>query len=135
MQFSKVLIRWSASNATLSVYVDCILKLRYSGDVVRSIFNNDPNVYFGFTAATGGSINVQQVCLNYITGVNTLPDLTICEGESIQVSAKPNFAQYRWRPSKGVVIPLYLIRPFNQIARPLTILNTVMLADFSIRIR
>ncbi|MBK9110000.1 MAG: gliding motility-associated C-terminal domain-containing protein [Saprospiraceae bacterium] len=100
--FHKVLIRWSASNATLSVYVDCILKLRYSGDVVRSIFNNDPNVYFGFTAATGGSINVQQVCLNYITGVNTLPDLTICEGESIQVSAKPNFAQYRWRPSKGV---------------------------------
>lgn len=101
-KFHKVLIRWRATDATLLVYVDCILKLQYSGNVVRTIFNNDPNVYFGFTAATGGSINVQQICLNYISGITSLPNLTICEGESIQVSAKPNFAQYRWRPSSGV---------------------------------
>ncbi|MBK8956762.1 MAG: gliding motility-associated C-terminal domain-containing protein [Saprospiraceae bacterium] len=100
--FHKVLIRWSASNATLEVYVDCNLKLRYSGNIVSTIFNSDPNVFFGFTAATGSAINVQQICLNYISGITTLPDLTICDGEAIQVSAKPNFAKYSWSPSRGV---------------------------------
>jgi len=113
-RFHKVLIRWMATNATLEVYVDCALRLRYSGNVVKDIFRNDPNVYFGFTAATGGSINVQQICLNYITGVSQLPDYTICEGESIQVNAKQNFARYRWRPSNGVSDTTV----FNPVIRP-----------------
>ena len=104
-KFHKALIRWSASNQTIEVYIDCNLRLRYSGDIIRSIFNNDPNVYFGFTAATGGAINVQQICLNYITGINKLPDYTICEGESIQIAASPKFEKYQWTPSKGISNP------------------------------
>lgn len=101
-KFHKALIRWSASNQTIEVYIDCNLRLRYSGDIIRSIFNNDPNVYFGFTAATGGAINVQQICLNYITGINKLPDYTICDGESIQIAASPKFDKYQWSPVTGI---------------------------------
>ncbi|MBK9222525.1 MAG: gliding motility-associated C-terminal domain-containing protein [Saprospiraceae bacterium] len=101
-KFHKALIRWNAVKKTMDVYVDCNLRLSYTGDVVKSIFNGDPNVFFGFTAATGGSINVQQVCLNYITGINKLPDYTICEGESIQISGSPKFEKYLWSPIIGI---------------------------------
>ncbi len=100
--FHKVLIRWNANTKTIEVYVDCIFKLRYTGDIVNTIFNGDPNVYFGFTAATGASINVQQICYNYATTVNKLDDYTICKGEAIQITAAKKFNKYNWLPSKGI---------------------------------
>lgn len=104
-KYHKGLVRWIASTKTLEVYVECELRIRYSGDIVRNIFNNDPLVYFGFTASTGQSFNLQQLCLNYVTGASKLSDRTICQGESIQVAAKPNFARYSWTPVAGVSNP------------------------------
>ncbi|HEX5626011.1 MAG TPA: M43 family zinc metalloprotease, partial [Saprospiraceae bacterium] len=101
-RFHKALIRWNANEQLLMVYVDCNLRLSYRGDVIQTVFNNDPLVYFGFTAATGSAVNVQQICLNYISGVTKLDDQTICEGGSIQVSAAPKFSRYRWSPANGV---------------------------------
>ncbi len=100
--FHKALIRWNASNKTMEVYVDCIFKLRYTGDIVNTIFNGDPNVYFGFTAATGGAVNVQQICFNYVSTVDKLPDVTICKGEAIQVNAASKFSKYKWSPAIGI---------------------------------
>ena len=101
-KFHNVLIRWSAPSRTLNVYVDCNLRLSYTGDIGKNIFNNDPNVYFGFTSATGGSVNVHQVCFNYVTSVNQLKDQAICKGEAIQIAVPSEFSKYNWSPNYGI---------------------------------
>ncbi|MBK9271011.1 MAG: gliding motility-associated C-terminal domain-containing protein [Saprospiraceae bacterium] len=101
----KGLIRWNAISKTLEVYVDCNRRLSLRIDLVQDIFRNDPNVFFGFTSATGGAVNVHQVCLNYITGINNIADQVICAGESIQLSAPSVFNTYLWSPTNGVSDP------------------------------
>ncbi|MEO6191094.1 MAG: M43 family zinc metalloprotease, partial [Saprospiraceae bacterium] len=98
-KFHKGLVKWIAATKRLEVYVECDLRLRYTGDIVKDIFNNDPNVFFGFTSSTGNSNNLQQICLKYVTGANTLPNYSICEGENVQISARPNFKKYLWTPN------------------------------------
>ncbi len=100
--FHNVRIRWDAGLKTIDVYFDCVFRLRYTGDIVRSIFNGDPNVYFGFTAATGSAVNVQQICFNYVSTVNKLSDQAICKGSAIQVTAANKFKSYKWSPANGV---------------------------------
>ncbi len=113
-KFHKGLVRWTAGTKTLEVYVSCELRLKYSGDIVKNIFNGDSLVYFGFTASTGESFNLQQLCLNYVTGASKLPDYKICAGESIQISSKPNFSNYSWTPLSGISNP----KIFNPIFTP-----------------
>ena len=50
---------------------------------VATIFGNNPNVYWGFTAATGGANNIQQFRVNSL-GVQ-LSDETICYSDTIQI--------------------------------------------------
>lgn len=104
-QWHKGLIRWIAPSRIIEVYVDCDRRLRLNIDLVKEIFSNDPNVYFGFTSATGGAVNVHQVCLKYITGINDIPDQIICRGEKIQLAASPVFKNYSWTPTLGVSNP------------------------------
>jgi gliding motility-associated-like protein len=55
-------IVWDAQNLKISAYFDNILRVQANIDIVKTVFNNNPHVYWGFSAATGGSANVQQVC-------------------------------------------------------------------------
>lgn len=103
--FHNIRITWNATQKRITVFVDCQQRVTYSGDVVASIFNNDPNVFFGFTAATGGAINVQQVCLKYISFLDRIADQTICEGNKIQIAAPPDFTSYQWSPTTGLTNP------------------------------
>ncbi|MBK9043126.1 MAG: hypothetical protein IPN97_07995 [Saprospiraceae bacterium] len=80
-------------------------KIELEVDLGERYFLNDPNVFFGFTSATGGAVNVHQVCLNYITGINNIPDQIICQGESIQLSAPSVFSKYDWTPVTGISNP------------------------------
>lgn len=104
-RFHNVRISWNAVTKTISCFFDCNRKLVYTGDVVKNIFSNNPNVYFGFTAATGGSINVQQVCFKYISFLDKLKDQTICRGSNIQIAADDDFDSYQWTPSTGLSNP------------------------------
>jgi len=61
-QWHTLRIRWDAVSYKMEVYFDAILRLSINQNIVSTIFNNDPNVYWGFSAATGGSINLQQFC-------------------------------------------------------------------------
>ncbi|WP_181305547.1 discoidin domain-containing protein [Rufibacter sp. XAAS-G3-1] len=58
----KVQVIWQAGTNTLFVYFDGVLRERYSEDFVSTVFGNDPLVYFGYTASTGGSTNQQSIC-------------------------------------------------------------------------
>ncbi|MEY4904184.1 MAG: hypothetical protein RLZZ292_1999, partial [Bacteroidota bacterium] len=104
-QFHKVRISWDAKQKRITAYVDCIQKVTYQGDIVASIFNNDPNVFLGFTAATGGSVNVHQICFKYVSFLDQIQDQTICDGAKVQLAAPPDFATYDWSPKQTVSNP------------------------------
>lgn len=99
------IIKWLTNEHRLEVYVDCELRLTYEGDIIRNIFSGDPLVYFGFTAATGGSTNVHQVCVDFVNATDKLTSDTICLGDVIAKSAPSNFTSYNWTPTIGVSDP------------------------------
>ncbi len=93
-------ITWNPSKKVLNVYFDCSLRVSYTGDIINTIFGGNPNVYWGFTAGTGGSSNVQGVCLEN-TYLNNLRDTTICLGASVPIAASGGVA-YAWTPPAGL---------------------------------
>ncbi len=56
-------ITWDAGAQTLTVFFDGALQFSYNGDIVANIFGGNPEVFWGFTAATGGLNNDQRVCI------------------------------------------------------------------------
>ncbi|MBF8962791.1 T9SS type A sorting domain-containing protein [Pontibacter sp. FD36] len=55
-------IVWNRDTNTMSVYFNNVLRTSYTNDIVASIFGGNANVHFGYTASTGGSVNVHSVC-------------------------------------------------------------------------
>ena len=118
-------ITWDAEAQTLMVYFDCELRLSYTGDIVNSVFDGDPLVFWGFTSATGGLNNLHEVCFSYITFLNELVDTTICPGEEVPLSATGGVS-YAWSPVEGLSDPNIA----NPIATPLeTTTYTVEVTD------
>ncbi|HVA99038.1 MAG TPA: L-type lectin-domain containing protein, partial [Bacteroidia bacterium] len=75
-------IIWDPNSKTLSEYCDCVFRLSYTGDVVNTIFGGNPNVYWGFTAGTGGASNLQEVCISH-SYLNNLRDTSVCSGSPV----------------------------------------------------
>jgi len=71
-------IVWNAVTKRLRADIDGEQRVEATIDMVKDVFNNDPMVFWGFTAATGGAKNLQRFC----TALNakfTLPaDLKTC---------------------------------------------------------
>ena len=67
-------ITWDPATQWLRAYFDGHLRVEAQVNLIATIFNNDPNVYWGFTAATGGANNLQQFC----TALN--PDFSVNVG-------------------------------------------------------
>jgi len=70
-QWHVLRIQWDAINKILYSYFDGALRVQATIDIVATIFNNDPNVFWGFSAATGGANNLQQFCTALNPGFNT----------------------------------------------------------------
>lgn len=104
-EYHQVRITWDPATETISCFVDCDLRVTYTGDIISDIFDGDPFVYMGFTAATGGSFNDQIVCLDYITAIDELEDVVLCPGDSVQISVPDGFESYSWSPTTGVSDP------------------------------
>ena len=99
--FHQAKITWNADAQILAAYYDCELRVQYLGDMINDIFGGDPEVFWGFTSATGGANNSHQVCFDFIS-FTELPDTTICAGQSVQLSVPTNFAGYSWSPTTGL---------------------------------
>lgn len=98
--YHNVKIIWTAASKTLAVYFDNVLRTSYTGDVVSTIFGGNQFVYYGFTAATGGSNNFQRVCLVNPPKQN---NAVICNGSSTQLSVVgAGTGTYSWSPSTGL---------------------------------
>ncbi len=57
-------ITWDVSSTTLQVYFDGSLRLTYANDIISNVFSGNSDVYFGFTASTGGAYNLQYIIPN-----------------------------------------------------------------------
>ena len=94
---------WDPVTQTFEVYFDCVQRLTYTGNIVSNIFSGNPNVFIGFTAATGASSNLQQVCLQNL--VIPMPDtFAICEGDTVLLDAGLG-ASFSWSPTIGLSDP------------------------------
>ena len=98
----RIRITWNANTKTINVYFDCNLRLTYTGDIVNDIWAGNPNVYWGFTSATGGQKNYHEMCPLYESFSNNLSDTTICNGNSVQLNFPNINATYAWSPSTGL---------------------------------
>lgn len=71
-----VCLIWDVSNLEYSVYFDSALVVTYNGDI-RSYFADPTNVFWGFTAGSGGANQNQQVC-NVDLQTNVLNPFCVC---------------------------------------------------------
>ena len=106
-------VKWDATSKKLQVWFDCALKLTYTGDIVNDIFGGNPFVFWGFTAATGGANNEQNVCFKYTTLIDKPTKANLCKGDTVQLNAFGGVT-YHWTPSAGLSNPNIA----NPIAKP-----------------
>jgi gliding motility-associated-like protein len=76
-------VKWDAPSTTLSAYMDGVLRLTLTKDIVATIFQANSLVYWGFTASTGGSDNLQQFCTSLNAGHSFPANQTYCENVPI----------------------------------------------------
>lgn len=96
-QWKEVSIEWRSDSNELVVLYDCVEQLSYKGDVVKDIFQNDPNTFWGFTSATGGSSNIQQVCVTIQT-LNQDQGSLGCS-DTVQLNGPNGAVNYNWYPN------------------------------------
>ena len=73
-------INWEPSTDYMVIKMDGVLRLSMQKDIIASIFNNDPMVYWGFTSATGGSDNFQKMCTTLDAVFTLAPHNNTCIG-------------------------------------------------------
>lgn len=103
--YHEISIRWQSALNTLEVYVNCALRVSYTGDLVSTSFGGDSLVYFGFTAATGALSNEHIVCYQRLDIALPTPVLQTCSGDTIPISAPAGFSGYTWSPSTEISDP------------------------------
>jgi outer membrane protein OmpA-like peptidoglycan-associated protein len=59
----KVRITWEPQKNNISIYVDGLIRLDEKIDIVNRVFDGNPKVYWGISAATGGKVNTHKICL------------------------------------------------------------------------
>lgn len=94
-------IKWDPNTDLLNVWVDCNLRITYSGNIVNDFFFGDPMVFWGFSASTSTQSNIQQVCIEYLNIYDTIPSTTLCEGTAYAVDAGFG-STYSWSPVAGL---------------------------------
>lgn len=93
-----VRITWNASTNRLEVWFDCIKRQSMVVDIRNAIFGGANEVFWGFTAATGGANNVQVACLR--DDIIVQDTFALCKGDSISLNAKESFdGVYSWTPT------------------------------------
>jgi gliding motility-associated-like protein len=71
-------IIWDATAMLLSAEVDGVLRVQTNTNLVKDVFNGDPNVYWGFSASTGGQNNIQKFCTSLNPAFSVPADEKTC---------------------------------------------------------
>ena len=97
-----VIFSWDPVTFNFQVIYDGTLLVNINYDMVSLIFGNDPSVFWGFTAATGGAVNLQRFRINSLD--IELSDSTICDSDTIQINPQVNTGafSYLWTPNYNI---------------------------------
>ena len=117
---------WDPDTQLLSVYFDCELRIQLNLDLIQVIFGGDSQVFWGFSAATGGENNAHTVCISeFALGLD--PEVTVCDGESVQLGVVgAEQGTYAWEPATYLSDPAIS----NPICNPESDINyTVTFTD------
>jgi gliding motility-associated-like protein len=71
-------ITWDAVTKKLNAQVDGVDRVSLTTDLVRDIFAGNPEVFWGFTGSTGGSMNHQRFCTSLNPSFSIQPDYPTC---------------------------------------------------------
>ncbi len=117
-------VKWDAPSKTFQVYFDCILRLTYTGDIINNVFGGNPNVYYGFTAATGGSHNDQLVRGFSFVSPSQKFDVAICKGDTFKLDFSDKDIR-TWKPAAKINAtspshPLFFPTVFTQYISDVT---------------
>lgn len=66
-------VTWDPVTNTLQAYFDGVLRVSYTGNIIANPFSGNPNVYWGFTAGTGGARNEHRFCVSINPNFTTTP--------------------------------------------------------------
>jgi len=93
-------ISWEPSTNLFTVSVNCEVRLQINISLQFAVFPGDPEVFWGFTGATGGEFNEQVICLDpFILGLPETFDG--CVGEPVQLEAPAaSFGTVSWEPAE-----------------------------------
>ena len=85
-KWHSVKITWEAATKKFTHVFDGKQLFSINYDIVGNIFSGNPYVYWGFTAATGGAVNLQQVRFSEICSVseNPSPAIAYYDGYNFQ---------------------------------------------------
>lgn len=81
----KLRVVWDATSTMIDVYFDDVLQFSHTEDIINTIFGGDPEVFWGFTAATGGADNVHQFCTQLSAGFDFSAGV-VCPGTELSFS-------------------------------------------------
>lgn len=92
-------LTWDRSENELNVFFDCAPRLSANIDLVADIFDDDPFIWWGFTAATGGLSNEHKVCISeYALGLDDSQE--VCLGDEVQLGVVGSEGgTYQWSPT------------------------------------
>ena len=90
-------VTWDPVEQVVRVYFDCELRLEGFVDLVSDIFEGENQVYFGFTASTGGSSNIQTVCLE-ANILGSAEQSYVCPGAELQLNVPSPDGTASWSP-------------------------------------
>lgn len=103
-------INWIPAVDSLIIKMDGLLRVSLHKDIISEIFNNDPMVYWGFTSATGGSVNFQKMCTTLDAGIVLAPTTNTCIGTPLTfVDSSVSFGsitQWYWNFGDGTTSAL-----------------------------
>lgn len=85
-QWHVLAINWDPATNLMQVSMDGSPRLSLTKNIVQDIFNNNPRVYWGFTAGTGTNFNVQKVCVPLASKFVLAPPGNSCVGTAFHFS-------------------------------------------------
>ena len=114
-------INWNAGSKILQASIDGVLRVSTTVDMVNSVFNGDPKVFWGFTAATGGANNHQRICTSLNPGF-LLGNLQTCFPTPVQfIDSSASFGsivKWYWDFGDGSVDSIHKTPPPHYYPSP-----------------
>lgn len=114
-------ITWDAVQKKMVAMVDGVQRVSITQDIVNTIFKGDPMVFWGFTAGTGGSYNLQQFCTALEPAWSYNSGQTRCLNDKIQfINNTSSFAPIRkfyWNFGDGSPIDSVNNNPLHQYTK------------------